>query len=303
LPEVIASSPTTILVLEPSSEANREIVQVVSHGVGGTSVLVNRGLDGTKDVIHLVGTDWAYGGITGPASDLTYIAEHLVRTAFAYDVNLGVTCEVNSMYKVLTGNVVPYGPVEGFSQTFLKTLTDMGSSELNFTALGRTIVLSGGSLSLTPLVLLNDEHIMGDIQVTKDGKAQGNRWYVHFGGDEGIPGISEAADKYCYSLIEKITSIEFPALLAAEALADSLVKASSLAPRMIEIPQGAKLSPDTPWTINQMVPGARVDVAITRMCFDITQSFILTGVTADYSENDGEAIGISLKPINSAAGG
>jgi hypothetical protein len=50
-----------------------------------------------------------------------------------------------------------------------------------------------------------------------------------------------------------------------------------------------------------MVPGARVDVAVTRLCLDLTQSFILTGVEVNYSESDGETVGITLTPLNDSA--
>jgi hypothetical protein len=82
-------------------------------------------------------------------------------------------------------------------------------------------------------------------------------------------------------------------------MAQAIANAAYIAPRIIEIPAGARLSPDTPWTINSMVPGTKVNVAITRLCLALTQSFRLIGISVEYTESDGEMIGIELSPINS----
>lgn len=302
LPAVVASVPTTIIALDPSEVGGpREIVQVTSHTAAATSIVVTRGQQSTTARQHNVGTAWAFGGQSGPESDLTYIAEYLVRTAFEEDVSIGNTCEVNHIHKTLTGTVFAYFQ-EAFNQTALEILSSLAETELNFTTLGRTIVLSGDTLSFTPLVLLNDEHIMGDIEIIKDGKLMGNRFYVHYDTDEGIPAIGEATQRYCYSLVERVVDGGGIQLVGdAEDYADELAGAGGIAPRTVEIPSGSRLSPDTPWTINQMVPGARVDVAVTRLCLPLTASFLLVGVSVEYSASDGEAVGIELTPLNSVA--
>lgn len=231
------------------------------------------------------------------AADLRIIAEDVLTIAFGQD-NPTFTCELDNLYAVDTGEVSQRF-FEGFNETCLDILLDLADTGLNFTTLGRTIVLTGDDEPLTPLVLLNDEHIIGDIKVTKDGTTQGNRYYVHFEDDEGIPASAEAADFYCYSAIERIRDGDgLVDQASASDLAGIYVQASAIAPRMIEVPSGSRLSPDTPWTINEMVPGARVDVAVTRLCLDLTQSFILTGVEVRYSDA-GEEIGITLSPVNS----
>ncbi len=300
LPTVVASSPAVFLMLDPNEFwGPPEIVKVVTHGAGANTVTVLRGQYGTKARHHNINTLWEYGGLTGPTTDIINIAKYVLFDAFEEDIVAGFDCEYNGIYAIRTGEEIDWYS-EAFNQTSLEILTDIIETELDFTTLGRTIVLTGDTLSLTPLILLNDEHIMGEIEVTKDGKQMVNRQFVHFDGDGGIPSIGQKEDdeRFCYSLIERVTTAEgIQDPDNADQIADQIVNAGFICPRIIEIPQGSRLSPDTPWTINQMVPGAKVDVAITRLCLSLTQSFRLIGVSVEYSE-DGESIGIDLQPMN-----
>lgn len=238
----------------------------------------------------------------GGATDLTDQAIFLLETAFAED-GPTYTCELDSIFSSPTGFTFELFHAK-FDQTALEILRDIGDAGLDFTTLGRSIVLVGNPEPLTPLVLLSDEHIMGEIKVIKDGTLMANRYYVHFEGDNGIPASGEATDFYCYGPIEKIRDGDgLNNGIDAAAVADEFVQAGGIAPRILEIPEGSQLSPDAPWTINEMVCGARVDVSVTRLCLNITQSFRLTGVEVNYTSDDGEQVGITLTPINSVAVG
>lgn len=234
----------------------------------------------------------------GTGTDLTNIAIFVINTAFASEPD---TCEPDNIYSQLAGAVYDFFAPK-FETTAIEILRQLSDAGLNFTALGKTMVIVGDSDNLTPLILLNDEHIFGGITIRKDGTIMGNRYYVHFDGDGGDPTISEAADFYCYGPIERLISPDGISNGAnAGDIGDTYVAAAGIAPRTIEMPPGAKLSPDTPWTINEMVPGARVDVAVTKFCLNLTQSFLLTAMSAEYDADGGESIGITLTPINSVA--
>lgn len=234
----------------------------------------------------------------GLTTDLTDVAVDLLEIAFAED-SPDYTCELDNLYTVPSGySFDVFFPA--FDQTALETLRDLSDAGLDFTTLGRTIVLFGDPSALIPLIILNDAHIMGDILVRKDGALQGNRFYVHFEGDGGIPASGEAVDKFCYGPIERMRDGDgLVSGVDAAATADIYVEASAIAPRTIELTPGSRLSPETPWVINEMVPGARVDVAVTRLCLNLTQSFRLTNVTVEYDPDEGESVGITVVPINS----
>lgn len=294
-----------MMILDPGIPTLREYVKIVGHTASSTTVTVERGKFGTIAQPHLLGAQWNVGGLTGINSDYTQIGLYILNRAFANDVAAGFVCEYNSIFSTLTGQITSFYQ-ERFNSTYLEVLIALAEGPVfNFTTLGRTIVLSGDITKLTPLVLLNDEHIMGAIEVTKDGKQMVNKQYVHFDGDAGVPsaGAKNANQRYCYSLIERImNSNGLQQAADADAMAQAIVNVGFIAPRNIEIPAGSRLSPDTPWTINSMVPGTKVNVAVTRLCLSITQSFRLIGVSVEYSQSDGEMIGIELSPINNLTG-
>lgn len=301
LPVVSASSPIVMIVLDPGTPTLREYVRVVTHTASATAVTVLRGEFGTPAQSHNVNAPWQSGGLTSSDADYTQIAQYIIYQGFKDDVSFGFDCEYVSTFSTLTGEITSFYQ-EAFNSTFLEVLVALAEGPVfNFTTLGRTIVLSGDTSKLTPLVLLNDEHIMGEIEVTKDGKQMVNKQYVHYDGDAGIPsaGAIDPANRYCYHLIERIMdSNGLQTTSDADQMAQAIANAGFIAPRIIEIPAGARLSPDTPWTINSMVPGTKVNVAITRLCLSLTQSFRLIGMSVEYSESDGEMIGIELSPIN-----
>lgn len=297
-------TPAIFLVMEGDNLSQREVIQIQTHGAGATSAIVIRGQYGTTAQNHPSSSVWVAGSLSGPPEDLTYLAKNIIFLAFQEDIDIGNDCEFFNMFTTETGEVIEFFK-EKFNETYLEILMALATTELNVTTLGRTIVITGDSLAMTPLILLNDEHIMGNIEVTKDGKLMANRIWLHWEGDQGIPAVGqkEVSDRFCYSLVERISDGNGLALdIDASDTAEKMVNAAFIAPKIIDIPEGSRLSPDTPWTINQMVPGARIDVAITRLCLNLTQSFLLTGVTVDYSESDGEAVGITLRPMNSVGG-
>lgn len=227
-------------------------------------------------------------------TDLSTIGSFIITTAFALDT---VTCEIDNLYVQPTG-FLGKRFFEAFSGTAFDFLDDLADTGLDYTTLGRTIVLVGDTTPLTPLILLTDEHILGELEVTKDGELQGNRWYVHFDGDLGTPASGEAVDFFCYGPIERLRSGDgLQDGVSAGQAADIYVASTAIAPRILEVPPGSRLSPETPWTINEMVPGARVDVALTKTCFMLTQSFRLTQVQVSYSST-GESVGITLAPVD-----
>lgn len=231
------------------------------------------------------------------AADLTTIAQAILNVALVQD-DPDYTCELDNVYAAPTGRVEQRF-FDRYNQTALEMLQDLSETGIDFTTLGRTIVLVGDSDPLTPLLILNDEHIMGELEVTKDGTLQGNKYFVHFEEDEGIPVESDDVPFYCYTRIERVRDGDgltngADALIAANAYAG----VAAIAPRSLVIPDGSKLTPDTPWTINEMVPGARVDAAVTRLCLQLTQSFRLSAVQVDYTPEDGESVGITLTPIS-----
>lgn len=235
---------------------------------------------------------------TAVDTDLTVIGEFIITTAFASDT---VTCEVDNLHTTLTG-FTGKRFWDKFSSDAFTMLADLSDTGLDFTTLGRTIVLVGDATPLTPLILLNDEHILGEVEITKNGDIQENTAYVHFDGDLGTPASSAPVNEFCYGPIERLhDGVGLTDGVSAGQAADIYVAAASIAPRIMEVPPGSRLSPDTPWTIDQMVCGARVDVSILKTCFTLTQSFRLTQVEVVYTPTTQEQVNITISPVNNPA--
>jgi hypothetical protein len=116
--------------------------------------------------------------------------------------------------------------------------------------------------------------------------------------------MAEAANQYCYGLIERVRSTDtaLANVESANIVAGIYLGATTTTPRLLDIPDGSQLSPEAPWPFSAMIPGVRVDVGVTRLCVPATQSFRLTGVSVRQTVT-GEEVGISLGPLNILSGG
>jgi len=233
------------------------------------------------------------------AADWTTIAQAVLDVAFAEDD----PCLLPYVSASLTGYVgeQKFAP---YQDTAFDQIDALAATGLEYTVVGRTVILTSPNVPNAAIATLLDEHIVGDVQLTKTGLLQADRWFVHYENDDTDtppgPGYREAANQYCYGLIERIRSTD-TALAnkeSAEVVAQVYVDATAIAPRLLEIPDGSQLSPETPWTIDAMIPGVRVDVGVTRLCVNATQSFRLTGVQVRQTAAGAEEVSVSLGPLN-----
>lgn len=182
----------------------------------------------------------------------------------------------------------------------------MADSGVDYTVVNQCLILTGSQLPPVAIGTLTDEHILGDIKVIKDGDQLGNRFWVRYTGDDEppcdltpCPGMAEG-DQECYGLVERIipNDLGIPSASAADEAAQTFVDASRIVPRLIQFPPSTRLSPNTPWGINDMIPGQRVDVALSKLCLELFQSFKLQTVEVRDSSSDGEEISIDLTSLN-----
>lgn len=234
-------------------------------------------------------------------TDLVEIAEFIVTLTYA---NNDFSCELNYLQaETELTNIFGLRFFPAFTGTAASMLDALADTGVFYTTIGRTIFIAapqdGNPTSLTRLALLTDEHILGNVEISKEGDLQGNRFYVHWDGDLGIPEVSEALDMYCSGPVERMVDgggIQDEA--SAQQAADSYVAAQAIAPRILEIPAGSRLAPETPVTIDKMIPGAVFDVSITRLCVNLVRSFRLQRVELVYTPSDGEEVLVTLEPLN-----
>lgn len=236
--------------------------------------------------------------------NLSTIASDIITLAF---VENEFACELNYLQvetdPACVTQLCGYRYFPAFTGTAFEFLDAVANTGLMYTTIGRTIFVSaptsGQPFNLQRVALLTDEHIMGNITVTKDGDLQGNRFYVHWDGDLGIPEVSTAPEMYCSGPVERLRDGEGLVLeVDAQDAADEYVSAQTIAPRLVEIPTGSQLSPDTPVRIEELVPGATFDVSLTKLCVQLVRSFRLVGLEVEYTPDDGEQVKIDLSPLN-----
>lgn len=233
----------------------------------------------------------------GSPLDIVDIAQNVLNVAFAED-DPGVLPYVASS----PSGLVTERKFLAYTDTAYNQLEALADTGLNYTVVGRTVVLGGENLPLSQIATLRDEHILSDVTLTKSGLLQGNRYFVHFDEDGNLPAIADV-DKQCYGLLEVVrpNNDSLPTLENAQQVADVYVSRVGTAPRLLDMGGNARLSPETPWTIQDMIPGARVSVSLTRLCIDVFRSFRLTGVFVKQGIS-GEEISIQLGDINAVTG-
>jgi hypothetical protein len=239
-----------------------------------------------------------------PLIDMTVFAQAILDVAFAEDDPCILDYVSSSLTGILGARTFPAYADTAFDQ--LDAIAQTAS--LDYTVVGRTTILTGPAVPTTPIATLLDDHIIGTVELTKSGLQQANRWFVHYDDDDTDippgPGVASASDQYCCGLIERMkTGTGIPAKESAEQAAQDLLDATpyAAAPRLLEIPDGSQLSPEAPWPFEAMIPGVRIDVGVTRLCVDATQSFRLVGVQVRQTK-DGEEVTISTGPLNPLSG-
>lgn len=214
------------------------------------------------------------------------------------------------------------GPVavrfEAFADTAFDQLDQLSALGLDFTALGRRIILSvdGENENQRVARTLTDQHIMGEIEVSKDGFNGATRVYSRYLNDDTAgqctadgsaivpcPAVANG-NQFCYGPIEIVRddAVSFNFNTALQ-IAQKYVDAGTPIPRTIDFPGGSKLSPDTPFGINDIIPGNIMRVVLTNLCFDVAEDFKIQELTYSINEQGEESVGISLGAFNLITGG
>lgn len=240
---------------------------------------------------------------------LTEIGLDIIQAAMAQEDS---ACVLDCVVFDPGGDGLPDGSLRDFDSaafaepTFYDVLAKLAETGLNFTAFRNCILLGGEKTPSAPIGVLQDEMILGgNVQVRKDGDLQANAIYVRYTGDDdpatcGVlptpcPAYVEA-EQECYGLLETtLESSDFiPNVDMAEQTGQVYLSQSRLAPRLLEFPPGTRISPDVPWAFDTMIPGQRIDVALSKLCLPVFQSFKLTKVTVtDTPTNEEIAIDLS----------
>lgn len=182
----------------------------------------------------------------------------------------------------------------------LEVLGELTKRGLAYTAVGRSILLrapkDGSDRAQARLTL---DHIVGDVEVIQDCSAAATyAWATSQRSDnisEGATaGTGEVGTPYGRLdwIVESSTDAEEEELrqMAREAL-----RGRYPTPLVVSIPDGSRLAPNAPLTIQQLVPGERVDVTTAGLCVDVTAAFLISDVEVSWGTS-GEEVAVTLVP-------
>lgn len=168
-------------------------------------------------------------------------------------------------------------------------LEDLGRTTLDYTAIGRRIVI-GGPLTFGTLAQLRCDSFAGDVESWEDATIAATRVIVR--GDD-VVGIASVDDPY-YGVMDLVVEDDTILDQTSADFAARQILATSRPPLVYVVtPSGSELSTDAPVCINQLVPGALVPVYLDCTCRPAVTVLRLTSVSVTY-DNTGEHVKIAL---------
>lgn len=254
---------------------------VVRVATGATTVVTARDVTAwlARRVIHRA------MDFTGGGTDLAEIAAALVRDALEPD-DPGVLAFLEVLASGVAGERA-YEPAASYAYDELRELARVG---VDFTAVGHRIIISGEG-PLARLATLTDEHFAPAPTVIADGLSAVTRAVVHGAGVTGQAGGEGA----CGLLEHLAKEDQITGQAEADAEARALVEAGYPTPLILDVPDGAQLTPDAPVLINHLVPGVTVPVAVTDLCRPLAADLRLVKLAVTFDDG-GEQVKVTLAP-------
>ena len=179
------------------------------------------------------------------------------------------------------------------SKYVLDALKDLAKGGIDFTAIGRRIVVRPQGTSLGRTAILNCEHFQGDVCASDNGLQAATKAIIT---GEGVTGEAGGVDPY-FGLVEVLhndTTITSASTAADQARA--IVAAGNPPPLLVQPPDNAALSPDSPVCMSELVPGVTVPVVLDCVCRPVAQDLRLSKLTVRW-DSTGEQVGVLLQPV------
>ncbi|MFF2650609.1 poly-gamma-glutamate hydrolase family protein [Streptomyces sp. NPDC058045] len=255
----------------------------------------------------------ALGRRRGP---ITYIADNHLRLNLT-DPDLSVPRDYPSIldYLVRRDEGLPTIKVEkdgsdnqtAWTETMGNIWREWTKRGLTWTTVGRSIVLRGRPTSGTRAIgRLTLDHIAGDVEVIKDGTQGATYGWATSQQFQNITDgktLGTGRTGTPYGRLDTLVTLQEEDVTDADlrsAARDALAGRYPV-PVAINVPDQSQLTPDAPVTVQQLVPGERLDVLASSMCVPIERGFVLSDVDvswqADQGGQGGERVGIALIPL------
>lgn len=235
----------------------------------------------------------------GAATDPVLIADQLIRDGLLPDD----PCLLDFL-TTIPGGTAQDRNYEANSAYVIDSLRDLARGGLDFTAIGRRIVVMPEGHGLGRTALLSCDAFGGDVCSTEDGLAAATRAVVTGKAADGTTVVSGSAggvDPF-FGLLEVLHNDDtIRTEFAADAQAAGLVRSGNPPPLLVQPPQGSALSPEAPVCINELVPGVEVPVVMDCTCREVSQMMRLTQLDVTVTA-DGESVAPLLVPAGVGLG-
>lgn len=178
-------------------------------------------------------------------------------------------------------------------------LATLGAAGLRFTTVGRGIWLWPDSETLGRIGTLDvDQHLLADVDVIEDGNELATRSFaVNDTGQVGQFGTSRPFFGLVEHLVQLSRSNIHATGLTEAATADRKQHLPhGAAPLIVQIPDGAQVSPAAPFPIDTLVAGALLPVEAANVCRRVATDMVLSRVAVT-EDQSGEKVGISVIPL------
>ena len=178
-------------------------------------------------------------------------------------------------------------------------LRELSTAGVDWTVVGRDVLAGGIVVPASPIVRLNDQHLVAPPKVTKDGLAMATFvTTLGAGGGEGAaPVFGEASDADAiatFGLLDSVSSNDS----IRDSTSAAATSASTLAISDVPVVQASEVGIDNgaPITIDQLVPGALIDVAWRTSGIEVAGTFRLSKVAVT-GQGGAESVTITIQPI------
>lgn len=238
--------------------------------------------------------------------DLAEIAEAIIRDAFEPD-DPDVTPHLQISMSGRTGK----HSIRHWEAKSGDELRQIARGGLDFTAIGRTIIVRGPSFDPTiPTITLRAKDFQGGIEIRVVG-AEAATAGIAVGGtpiseDPDVPPEEIPPEKVYYGGIddffglvenwtrsESVTNDSFLGWVARQKVIDG-----NPPPHTLSIPADSGLNPDAPVSVHHLIPSAFFTVQIVGTCRQLTQHMRLSHVRATWTPTEPEHIGVTFIPAN-----
>lgn len=258
--------------------------------------------------------------ITG---DLAEVGQAVVASTLAVrDPNVLPHVVARPTGRTITHTIHPYG------RAGLEELSAVAAQGLEWSAVGRTLYLSGAVDETSPSQgQLASQDLQGEVELDVDGDQYASLVYAAPQAQEGVyqhlEGVGGASPYF--GLVEYTvqtdlswnldeagnfspTGEEGDALTEQETIqalrraAQSRHTQMSRPPIVVRVSDGARLSPDAPISLDRLVPGGRVDVALAAedFLFPLVRPMRLMRVDVTWTQ-EGEAVEVGMVQIGTSS--